>query len=107
MIDRLTPKPHKTLEEILKLAKRGFSSQVDRAVLNGDLANLSELEQRRIVAMAHDYSAFQADTYLIPLTDERVQQKNDWIKKEIDIAATVFFKADGKDLKEQIRDFNK
>ena len=80
---------------------------VDQAVLNGDLAQLSESEQRKIVAVAHDNSAAYTYNLVIPITDEKSQEHSDFINRHTDMAANVFFKADGKNLQEEIKDFNK
>jgi len=80
---------------------------VDRAVLNGDLAGLSETEQRKIVTMAHDIRAAYANDCVIPTTAERAQANTDFINDHLVRAVNFFFKADGKNLKQQILDSRK
>jgi len=98
---------HKSIEEVVEDAKRGIAFSVDRAVLNGDLAELPEAQQRIIVAMAHDIRAAYANDCVIPTTAEMAQVNADFVRNHQSRAINFFFKADGKNLKQQILDSRK
>lgn len=98
---------HKSIEKVVEDAKRGIAFSVDRAVLNGDLAELSEAQQRIIVAMAHDIRAAYANDCVIPTTAENAQINSDFVRDHQSRAINFFFKADCKELKQQILDSRK
>lgn len=101
---RLPHRKHASVEDIVAEAQRGNAFFVNRAILNGDLAHLSQNEQRRIVAMASDEAARYAADQIIPITYEGQMTNNNFINKHINLALRVFTRAQNRSIKDEIED---
>ncbi len=105
MQERRIPTPHKPLEEIVKYVRRGYATGVDDAVLNGDLVGYPESWQRIIVACVHDNVACSIRNYMFPTNTNQKNVYDEVVEKHLRFAVNVFFKADGKSLKDEILEF--
>lgn len=95
----------KSLDEIERAARRGMASYVDDAVLNGDLDDYPESFQRKLVAGAHDNVVGNILNFKVPMNPERESVYDNIVQRNLQFAVKVFFKADGKSLKDEILEF--
>ncbi len=96
------PRPHESVSKIREEAKKGNAFFVNRAALNGDLAQLSEYEQRQIVAQANDEAALYAHDQVIPQTEAATAINSNFIAKHLGRAINIIFKRDGRSVKEAL-----
>lgn len=99
---RLPHQKHASVEDIISEAQKGNAFFVNRAVLNGDLAQLPENEQRRIVAMASDEAARYASDQIVPNTAQTQETNNSFISKHLNFAIRVFTKAQGQTIQKEV-----
>lgn len=98
-------RPHASIKEIVEKARVGDAFFVNRATLNGDLAPLPDDVARLIVAVANDQAAANELDLVIPLSDEKFEQQQEFVAKHADRAVRVFTREGGKDLREQVSEF--
>ena len=98
------PRPHASIEEIKREAANGNAFFVNRAAENGDLACLSDMEARRIVATANDQFALTETWRLVSKTPEGQVAQFDRVEDHIQFAARVFCREGGKPISQQIGD---
>lgn len=101
---RLPHRKHASVDDVIAEAQKGNVFFVNRAFLNGDLAHLSENEQRKIVAMANDEAARYAADQIIPTTYDRQISNTNYINAHINLALRVFTKAQKRSIADEIED---
>lgn len=102
MESRLPHRKHASVEEVMAEANKGNAFFVNRAVLNGDLAQLPENQQRKIVAVANDEAARYASDQIIPRSDQSHVVNQNFIAKHLNLAIKVFTRAQGRKINEEI-----
>jgi elongation factor P hydroxylase len=105
MTERLAPRGCKPLDWIIRAAARGHAIGVDNAVLNGDMDSYPESYQRIVVAAAHDNVVGTIVYRSEPMNEERKEIYDNLAIRNFTFAVKVFFKTDGKSLKEEISEF--
>lgn len=96
------PRPHESVEKIREEARKGNAFFVNRAAINGDLAQLTEYEQRSIVAQANDEAAAYAHDQVIPLAESAAASNADFITRHLGRAINIIFKRGGRSVKEEL-----
>jgi hypothetical protein len=105
-MDRLfRPHPHADVNVVVEHARRGDAFFVNRAARNGDLAQLPENEQRRIVAEANDRAAKRAMDLTVPLDRAGTERLQEFVDRREDLAVRVFTREGGRDVKDQIKEY--